>query len=84
MALRPSRSRLAFWLPRFEQRAVTSKDRVLVGAVNIAEPQSLRGFAPQHVELVSKDKDLGLPRSPRPEQSDQGAADQSAEIAHRG
>src|SRR5439155_9253140 len=35
-------------------------------AVNVAEGQSLRGFAPQHVELVSKDKDLGFQRSPRP------------------
>src|SRR6516164_2832346 len=52
-------------------------------AVNVAEGQSLRRFAPQHVELVSKDKDLGLQRSPRPEQSDQGAPDQSAKIAHR-
>jgi hypothetical protein len=33
--------------------------------------------------LVSKDKDLGLQRSPRPEQSDQGAPDQPAKIAHR-
>ena len=52
-------------------------------AVNVAERQSLRGFASQHVELVSKDKDLGFQRSPRPEQSDQGAPDQSAKIAHR-
>src|SRR5216684_1793993 len=53
-------------------------------AVHIAERQSLRGFAPQHVELVSKDKDLGFQRSPRPEQSDQGAPDQPVKIAHRG
>jgi hypothetical protein len=52
-------------------------------AVNIAERQSLRGFAPEHVELVSKDKDLGLQRNPRPEQSDQDAPDQPAKIAHR-
>ena len=52
-------------------------------AVDIAERQLLRGFAPQHVELVSKDQDLGFQRSPRPEQSDQGAPDQPAEIAHR-
>jgi hypothetical protein len=42
-----------------------------------------RGFAPQHVELVSKDKDLGLQRNPGPEQSDQGAPDQPAKVAHR-
>jgi hypothetical protein len=52
-------------------------------AVNVTERQSLRGFAPQHVELMSKDKDLGLQHSPRPEQSDQGAPDQSAKVAHR-
>jgi len=50
-------------------------------AVNIAERQSLRRFAPQHVELVSKDKDLGFQLSPRPEHSDQGAPDQPAKIA---
>jgi hypothetical protein len=32
---------------------------------------------------MSKDKDLGLQHSPRPEQSDQGVPDQPAEIAHR-
>jgi hypothetical protein len=37
----------------------------------------------QHVELVPKDKDFGFQRSPRPEQSDQGAPDQPAKIAHR-
>src|SRR3954447_12411179 len=45
-------------------------------AINVAERQSLRGFAPQHVELMSKDKDLRFQRSPRPEQPDQGAPDQ--------
>src|SRR5262249_42760842 len=34
-------------------------------AVNVGKCQSLRGFAPQHVELVSKNEDLGLQRSPR-------------------
>jgi len=34
-------------------------------AVNVVEGQSLRGFAPQHVELLSKDKGLGFQRSPR-------------------
>jgi hypothetical protein len=43
----------------------------------------VRGFAPQHVELMSKDKDLSFQRSPRPEQSDQGAPDQPAKITHR-
>ena len=52
--------------------------------VNVIERQSLRGFAPQHVELVTKDQDLGFQRSPRPEQSGQGAPDQPAKIAHQG
>src|SRR5262249_29747609 len=51
-------------------------------AVNVAERQSLRRFAPQDVDLVSKGKDLGLQLSPRPEQSDQGAPDQPAKITH--
>src|SRR5207245_2702306 len=51
--------------------------------VNVAKRQSLWGFAPQHVELMSKDEDLGLQRSSRPEESDQGAPDQPAKIAHR-
>jgi hypothetical protein len=50
-------------------------------AVKVAEGQSLRGFALQHVELVSKDKDLGLAASDR--NRDQGAPDQPAKIAHR-
>ena len=52
-------------------------------AINIAERQSLRGLAPQHIELMSEDEDLGFQRSPRPEQSDHGAPDQPAKIAHR-
>ena len=51
-------------------------------AVNVAERQSLRGFAPQHVELMPKHKDLSFQRSPRPEQPDQGTPDQPAKIAH--
>ena len=52
-------------------------------AIDAAEGQSLRGFAPQDVELMSKHKDFGFQRSPRPEQPDQGAPDQPAKIAHR-
>src|SRR5216683_6399482 len=52
-------------------------------AVNVTERQPLWGFAPQHVELMSKDKDLGLQRSPRPEQSDQGAPGLSADSRSR-
>src|SRR5271157_102381 len=41
--------------------------------IDAAEGYSLRGFAPQDIELVSKNKDFGFQRSPRPEQPDQGA-----------
>jgi hypothetical protein len=51
--------------------------------VDAAEGHSLRGFAPQDVELVSKNKDFGFQRSARPEQPNQGAPDQPAQIAHR-
>ena len=51
--------------------------------VDAAEGHSLRGFAPQDVELVSKNKDFDFQRSPRAEQRDQAAPDQSAKIAHR-
>jgi hypothetical protein len=41
------------------------------------------GFAPQHIELVSEDKDFTLQWSPRPEQANHGAQDQPVEIVHR-
>ena len=37
--------------------------------INVAESHSLRRSAPQHIELVPKNKDFGLQRGPRPEQS---------------
>src|SRR5260370_13186248 len=68
------------------QRVQCSRSRTIEcckhQAVNVTERQSLRGFAPQHVELMSKDQELGLQRSPRAEQSDQGAPDQPAKIPH--
>jgi hypothetical protein len=51
--------------------------------VEAAERYSLRVFAPQHVELMPKDKDFGFQRGPSPEQPDKCAPDQSAKIAHR-
>ena len=51
--------------------------------VDAAEGHSFRGFAPQDVELVPKNEDFRFQRSPRPEQPDQGAPDQSAKITHR-
>ena len=51
--------------------------------VDAAQRHAFRGFAPQDVELVSKNKDFGFQRSPRPEQPDQAAPDQSAKIAHQ-
>jgi hypothetical protein len=52
-------------------------------AVKFAEGQSLRGFAPQDIELVSKNQDLSFQGCPWSEQSDQGAPEQPAKIAHR-
>jgi hypothetical protein len=46
-------------------------------AIDIAE-----GYPFPRFELVPKDKDFGLQGSPRPEQPDDSAPDQSAEIAH--
>jgi hypothetical protein len=37
----------------------------------------------QDVELMLKHEDFGYQRSPRPEQPDQGAPNQSAKFAHR-
>jgi hypothetical protein len=52
--------------------------------IDVAEDYPLRRFPPQHIELVPKDKDFGLQGRPRPEQPDDSAPNQSAEIAHRG
>ena len=52
-------------------------------AIQVAEGCSFCGFAPQHIELVSKDKDFTLQCSPRPEQANHGAQDQPVEIVHR-
>ena len=52
-------------------------------AVNAAEGHSLRRFAPQHIELMTKRQDLCLQRSSRPEQSDQRRPNQPAKITHR-
>src|SRR5262245_40503584 len=52
-------------------------------AINVVERRSFRKLAPQYIELVSKDEDLGFQRNPRPEKSDQCAPDQSANVSHR-
>jgi len=44
-------------------------------AIQVAEGCSLWGFAPQHIELVSKDEDFSLQPSPQSEQSDHGTPD---------
>src|ERR687891_2015988 len=51
--------------------------------IDVVEDRALRRFTPQHVELMSEHKDLGLQGSLRPEQSDHGIPHQPAEIAHR-
>ena len=76
---RPSSQRRA---PRARRACRVHRVRALSfqRAVNVAEGHSLWKFAPQHAELVPKNKDFGFQRSPRPEQSNQGAPDQSAKI----
>ena len=44
-------------------------------AIHVAEGYPLWGFAPQHIELVSKDEDFSLQPSPQSEQSDHGTPD---------
>src|SRR5215831_3447857 len=84
----PTANRTRRWSPArdFPRRYAAAAVRTAWGraaSANIAERQPLRGFAPQHVELVSKDQDLCFQRSARPEQSSQGAPDQPAKVAHR-
>jgi hypothetical protein len=50
--------------------------------IDVAEDYPLSRFTPQYIELMPKNKDFGLQGSPRPEQPDDSAPDQSAEIAH--
>ena len=51
--------------------------------VDATEGHSLRRFAPQHVELVSKNQDFRLKPCSRPEQSGQRADQQSKKMSHR-
>jgi hypothetical protein len=44
-------------------------------AIYVADGHPLRRFAPQHIELVSKDKDFKLQCGPRPEQPGYGTPD---------
>src|SRR5207249_9127219 len=52
------------------RRAYGKRHCIPISSLSCFTACAQSGFAPQHVELVSKDKDLGLPRSPRPEQSE--------------
>ncbi len=52
-------------------------------AVNAAEGHSIRRFAPQHVELVSKNQNFCLKPYSRPEQPGQRACQKSEKIDHR-
>jgi len=48
------------------QAIETSEDET----IDIAEGKAPRRLTPQHVELMAKDKDFGLQRRARPEESD--------------
>jgi hypothetical protein len=52
-------------------------------AVNAIEGHSLRRFAPEHVELVSKNQDFSLKPCSRPQQPRQRAWQQPEKIYHR-
>jgi len=59
--------------------------RVEAGEHQSVDPgrgDALRGITAQHIQLVPKYKDLGLQRCARPEQPDESAPDQLAEIGH--
>jgi hypothetical protein len=70
-------------LKRAQLELSVIESQLRLRGLNVAQDHSLRGFALQHIELVSENKDFGFQRSPRPEQSDQGAPDQPANVAHR-
>ena len=52
-------------------------------AINATEGQSPRRFAPQHVELVSKNQDFCLKPCPRPEQPSQRVCQQAKKCDYR-
>ena len=52
-------------------------------AANAIEGHSLRRFAPEHIELVSKNQDFRLKPCSRPEQPGQRACQQPEKIYHR-
>ena len=52
-------------------------------AVNAIKGRSLRRFAPEHIELVSKNQDFRLKPCSRPEQPGQRACQQPEKIYHR-
>ena len=51
--------------------------------IDVAEGKALRGLAPQHIELMTKDENFGLQPSARPERPGHKAPNQPAEIDHR-
>src|SRR5271170_2525569 len=52
-------------------------------AINVAESHSLGRSAMQHIELVSKEQDFSMQRSPRPEWCEDRRPHQPAKIAHQ-
>src|SRR5208282_4946106 len=51
-------------------------------SVDPGEGDALRGLPAQYIQLVPQHNDLGLQRCPRPEQPNESAPDQLAEIDH--
>ena len=53
--------------PRIEQLRSQTMEPGKHQAINVAESHSLGRSAMQHIELVSKEQDFSMQRSPRPE-----------------
>jgi hypothetical protein len=62
---------------------VAIRSRLGLSALTGAEAHSLRRFAPQHVERVSKNQNFRLKPCSRPEQPGQRACQQPEKIYHR-
>ena|SRR6516225_3998771 len=69
-------------LERVERLGGEVKEPDKQQSIDVADGHPLRRFAPQYIELMSKDEDFSLQRCARPDEFDHRAPDQSAEIAH--
>ena len=68
-------------LERVERLGGEVKEPDKQQSIDVADGHPLRRFAPQYIELMSKDEDFSLQRCARPDEFDHRAPNQSAEIA---